>query len=377
MQNAMDEIWLNRLQSRTGFDLDRCRRLYRVMLVCAIGVSYALDAAMLGMFALAGTIDGSLAGFYGLAGVGHVVLFSLLHWFGDVNRRDDPHLVGWQMGYAVTVQIIGMAVAPQLSAVFIGTITIVFAFSGLRIPLRRAMVSWVLTFVGVGAALTIPQHHALGIVDPSRAEVVLLCVSLALIALRTSLLGYYGSAMRMRLHEVNSVLGQAKRDAEQLAAIDALTGALSRRAILPLIEKSIRRTAGSGIPACVAMIDLDWFKLVNDRYGHVVGDHVLRRVVDRIRECLRATDAIGRYGGEEFVVLLEGMDERGAVHLIERVRGAVESANWADLGTGLEVSISGGIACIGSADTLESVLARADTALYEAKRGGRNRLCAA
>jgi diguanylate cyclase (GGDEF)-like protein len=377
MQNALDEIWLNRLQSRTGFDRNRCRRLYRVILVCAIGVSYAIDTVMLGLFARAGTIDGWLAALYGLAGLGHVVLFSLIHWFGDVDRRDDPHLVGWQMAYSVSLQIIGIVLAPQLTAVFIGTITIVFAFSGLRIPLRRALVSWLLTFVGVGAALTIPQHHALGIVDPSRAEVALMCVSFGLIALRTTLLGYYGSAMRMRLHKVNSVLGQAKRDAEQLAAVDALTGAMTRRAILPLIERTLRRTARSGIPASVAMIDLDWFKSINDRYGHMVGDHVLRRVVERIRECLRTTDAIGRYGGEEFVVLLQGMDERGAIRLIDRVRDAVASADWTDLGAGLEVSISGGIACMSATDTPEGVLARADAALYEAKRGGRNRLCAA
>jgi diguanylate cyclase len=180
--------------------------------------------------------------------------------------------------------------------------------------------------------------------------------------------------MRMRLHKVNSALGRAKHDAEKLAASDSLTGAMSRRAILPLIEKSVRRTARSGIPACVAMLDLDWFKSINDRFGHLVGDQVLRRVVEVVRQCLRASDVVGRYGGEEFVLLLQGADQLSGARLVERVRSAIASADWSELGQGLKVSVSCGIASVGPADTLDGVLARADKALYEAKRGGRDQL---
>ena len=214
----------------------------------------------------------------------------------------------------------------------------------------------------------------MGIVNPSRVELLLLAVSFALIALRTTMLGYYGSAMRMRLYKVNWALGQAKNDAEQLAASDPLTGALSRRAIVPLIEKSLKRNARRGIPSCVAMIDLDWFKTINDRFGHVAGDKVLRRVVDCVQQCLRTSDVIGRYGGEEFVLLLQGADELSGARLVKRVRGAVSSADWSDIAPGLKVSVSCGIASIRITDTLDSVLTRADQALYEAKRGGRDQL---
>jgi diguanylate cyclase (GGDEF)-like protein len=374
MQIGLDEIWLEKLQRRTGLDRDKSRRLYRVILVCAIGISYSIDTLMYGLFALAGTIDASVVAIYGAAGLGHVVIFSLIHWYGDVERRDDPQLVAWQMGYAVLVQLLGMAFAPQLTAVFIGTISIVFAFGSLRIELKTALLSWLAGFTGVGLVLALPMHQSLGLHNPGRAEVLLLGLSFALIALRTMLLGYYGSAMRMKLYKINAALGRAKHDAERLAASDPLTGALSRRAILPLIEKSVKRAARTGTPACVAMIDLDWFKSINDRFGHLAGDQVLRRVVERIRECSRESDVIGRYGGEEFVLLLQGADEHAGARLVERVRGTVSATDWSDIGPGLKISVSCGIAGVRPSDTLDSVIARADHALYEAKRGGRDQL---
>lgn len=377
MQIGLDEIWLEKLQRRTGLDRDKSRRLYRVILVCAIGISYLVDVIVYELFALAGTIDHWVVGAYGAAGLGHIVLFSLIHWYGDVERREDPQLVAWQMGYALLAQLLGMALAPQLAPLFIGTISIVFVFGSLRIELRTALLSWLMAFVGVGLVLALPTHRSLGLVNPSRIEVLLLCASFALIALRTTLLGYYGSAMRMRLYKINWALGRAKHDAEQLAASDSLTGAMSRRAVLPLIEKSLKRVARTGVPACVAMIDLDWFKSINDRFGHLAGDQVLRRLVDLVRGRSRESDVIARFGGEEFVLLLPGVSEHTASGLVDRIRGAVAAADWSDIEPGLKVSVSCGIASLRPTDTVEGVLARADKALYEAKRGGRNQLCVA
>lgn len=84
MQIGLDEIWLEKLQRRTGLDRDRSRRLYRILLVWAIGFSYLIDTIIYGLFAVAGTIDSSIVAIYGAAGLGHVALFSLVHWFGNV-----------------------------------------------------------------------------------------------------------------------------------------------------------------------------------------------------------------------------------------------------------------------------------------------------
>jgi diguanylate cyclase (GGDEF)-like protein len=374
MQIGLDEIWLDKLQQRTGFDRDKSRRLYRVILVWAIGVSYLLDTLMFTTFALAGTIGWSVVGAYALAGFGHVAIFTLVHWYGNVEQSSDPQLVRWQVSYALLVQLGGMALAPQLAPVFIGITFIVFAFASLRMTLKAALLAWFAASLGVTLVLALPAGPALGIVAPTRVEAVLLCLSLAFIALRTTLLAYYGTAMRMRLYKANAMLERARFDAEQRASRDPLTGALSRRAILPLIEKALKRRLRSGLPTCVAMIDLDWFKSINDRFGHLAGDRVLRRVVERIRECSRDSDVIGRYGGEEFVLLLQGAEQSVAENLVERIRHAVSSTDWSVLAPGLEVSVSCGITSVLPSDTLDAVLARADQALYDAKRGGRDQL---
>lgn len=374
MQIGLDEIWLDKLQERTGLDRDRSRRLYRVMLVGAIGVSYLVDTLVLGAFALAGTIEPWVVASYGLAGFAHVALFASIQWYCDVEDTSDPQLVRWQMGYAMLVQIGGMAAVPQLAPLFIGTIFLVFAFGSLRMELRQALASWSFAFLGIGLVLAVPSRPTLGLVDPSRAEVLLFCSAFALIALRTTLLAYYGNAMRMRLYRVNDALNRAKLDAERLAARDPLTGALTRRAILPLVERTVKRAARTGLRGCVVMIDIDWFKAVNDRFGHLVGDQVLRRVVERIKECSRDVDILGRFGGEEFLLLLQGVEETVAAQLVERTRLAVAATDWSEIAPGLKVSISCGVAGTRPNDTVDLLLARADRALYEAKRGGRDQM---
>jgi diguanylate cyclase len=374
MQIGLDEIWLDKLQQRTGFDRDRSRRLYRVMLVCAIGISYVIDTILYGAFAIAGTIEPWVVAAYGLGGLGHVVLFTTIHWYCNVEGRSDPQLVQWQMGYAIFVQIGGIAVEPKLAPLFIATTFLVFAFGSLRMELRQALVSWFFAFLAIGVVLAVPARPTLGIVDPTRLEMAIFCVAFALIALRTSLLAYYGNAMRMRLYKVNDALNRAKLDAERLAARDPLTGALTRRAILPLVERTVKRATRAGLRGCVVMIDIDWFKSVNDRFGHLVGDQVLKRVVERIRECSRDVDILGRYGGEEFLLLLQGVDETVAAQLVERTRRAISSMDWSALAPGLSVSVSCGVAGTRPNDTVDSLLARADRALYEAKRGGRDQM---
>jgi diguanylate cyclase (GGDEF)-like protein len=374
MQIGLDEIWLDKLQQRTGFSRDKSRRLYRVMLVGAIGVSYLIDTLVYGAFALAGTIDPWVVAVYGLAGAGHLALFGSIHWYCNVEGGSDPQLVRWQMAYATLVQIAGMAAAPQLAPLFIGTTFLVFAFGSLRMELRQALASWFFAFLGIGLVLAVPSRPTLGLADSTRVEVLLFCIAFALIALRTTILGYYGTAMRMRLFKANVSLKSAKLDAERLAARDPLTGALTRRAMLPLVERVLKRATRSGLMGCVVMIDLDWFKSINDRFGHPVGDRVLKRVVERIRECSREVDIVARYGGEEFLLLLQGVDETLAAQLVERTRLAICATDWSHIAAGLTVSVSCGVAGTRANDTVDSLIARADHALYEAKRGGRDQM---
>ncbi|MFT3821023.1 MAG: GGDEF domain-containing protein [Rubrivivax sp.] len=167
---------------------------------------------------------------------------------------------------------------------------------------------------------------------------------------------------------------EARAAAAAKAALeDPLTGLANRRALdLRLAEWLALRDGAPGV-LHAAMIDIDHFKAINDGHGHAAGDGVLRELARLLREGTRAGDLVARCGGEEFVLLLAG-GEAAAAEVCERLRLRVEHHDWAAAVPGLKVTVSIGLARAGSADVAEALLARADGALYAAKRGGRNRL---
>ncbi|GHC08333.1 sensor domain-containing diguanylate cyclase [Thermomonas carbonis] len=157
---------------------------------------------------------------------------------------------------------------------------------------------------------------------------------------------------------------------------DALTGGFNRRTLDQLAARECK-LAGNHKPLGVLFIDLDWFKRINDTYGHPCGDECLRKVAATLRAELRPQDVFGRYGGEEFLVLLPGQDAASARLVGDRLRQAVEDAEVDWQGETLRFTISIGMAVLREGDDPEKLLARADKALYRAKREGRNRVCVA
>lgn len=171
----------------------------------------------------------------------------------------------------------------------------------------------------------------------------------------------------------------ARREAQvrDQALHDPLTGLANRRELFTRFGFELARARRSGQPLAVCLLDLDHFKRINDTYGHGVGDDVLVRVADILRHCLRETDAIGRIGGEEFVLLLPETDAEGAEHVVERCRSEIErSPLILDNGVALPVSASIGVAISAPEDEADEteLLARADEVLYRAKAAGRNRV---
>jgi two-component system cell cycle response regulator len=161
-----------------------------------------------------------------------------------------------------------------------------------------------------------------------------------------------------------------------MALIDPLTGAFNRRYLNAHLPRLLARVVPSEKPISTLMIDIDHFKQINDRYGHATGDGVLREVVNRITNALRPSDLVVRMGGEEFAVILPEIDLAYAVVVGERVRERIAKTPvlTTDTGEAVSVTISIGAACVaeGHAETAESLIKRADAALYKAKQSGRN-----
>jgi diguanylate cyclase (GGDEF)-like protein len=179
----------------------------------------------------------------------------------------------------------------------------------------------------------------------------------------------------VRLLTVQEQLETAQRLLRDQAAHDALTGLLNHGTILSHLERDVARSRRDGRPVAAVMADLDHFKQINDGLGHPAGDAVLREVARRMTSVLRASDAMGRYGGEEFLAVLSGTDGAGALRVAERLRQTI-SGEPIRVGTvELDVTCSFGVAVSRSGHTtVEALVAAADAALYRAKRAGRNRV---
>jgi len=161
------------------------------------------------------------------------------------------------------------------------------------------------------------------------------------------------------------------------ASRDALTGLWNRKAIMDILQRELLRSERDRQPVGVIMIDVDHFKNINDSRGHAAGDAVLRIIASGIAAMVRPYDAVGRYGGEEFLIVAPNCDLSEAWELAERVRVHVAGCSIILSGSSVQVSLSLGVATGDAAANLEKVLHAADAALYEAKNAGRNRVAPA
>jgi diguanylate cyclase (GGDEF)-like protein len=169
-------------------------------------------------------------------------------------------------------------------------------------------------------------------------------------------------------------LEQALKIINELAIRDELTGSHNRRHLIGLIEHEKERTARLGSLFCLCLLDIDLFKRINDTYGHSAGDTVLRDFALAVQRQIRESDSFGRYGGEEFLLMLPETTIDEAMVLTERVRLSIENLRFHDISAQLHVTVSMGLAEFRSGESIAQTVARADEALYMAKASGRNRI---
>jgi diguanylate cyclase (GGDEF)-like protein len=178
--------------------------------------------------------------------------------------------------------------------------------------------------------------------------------------------------------EKSRLLSQLHAQSEEFARQareDALTGLTNRRAFDELLAQEFRRAARSGAPLCLALVDLDHFKTVNDRWSHAVGDEVLKRTAGVLAAHCRGIDSVSRWGGEEFALLLPHTGLEDARQACERLRVALAATDFDDLAPGLRITASIGLASHAGHTDHDRLVAAADAALYAAKDAGRDRVC--
>lgn len=179
-----------------------------------------------------------------------------------------------------------------------------------------------------------------------------------------------------RIVELQAELLRAREALREQATHDALTRVWNRSAIFEVLHREVARSAREQTPLGVTLLDLDHFKRINDTHGHIAGDAVLRETVRRMQACMRPFDAIGRYGGEEFLVILPGSDEASSTAAAERLRVAISADSMLLSDATIAVTASFGVTATpqGAPVTPESLISSADEALLQAKRLGRNRV---
>jgi diguanylate cyclase (GGDEF)-like protein len=180
-----------------------------------------------------------------------------------------------------------------------------------------------------------------------------------------------------RIDTLQEALTESHEEMSRLhhrASTDQLTGLTSFSSLMEKLDRQITEAEERKQPLCVMMADLDFFKKVNDTYGHMIGDMVLRHTAERIRAAVRDFDIVGRFGGEEFTVVLKNTDAGLAKAIAERIREEIAATPMHIKGMNIRITISLGGAMMKRGETREALLNRADTALYEAKRTGRNRV---
>jgi diguanylate cyclase len=349
---------------------DQARRLRWNL---ATAASYAVDTLFLGLLTLAGTVPGRVPLAYGAA----AALISVATYGATASglnlRLRDPSLTAPLTGAAVALQLAVVAMAPQIAFPMLANLFTVFAFGMMWMSLRQSLAVWTLGALAIGA-LFYAEGERFGMPVSTALERGLVWGYFSLVLGRCLVLSVQANDLRRRLARGRSDLAASLEQMRQLAGHDELTRALNRRSLMSHLEQARARAERGGESFSVALLDLDHFKVINDTHGHATGDEVLRGFVKSAHACMRDTDVFGRYGGEEFMLILGASAPAGAVPALERLRAAFAARDWSLVAESLRVTVSAGVAGHRRGETVAQLLARADSALYEAKNSGRDRV---
>jgi diguanylate cyclase len=352
------------------------RVAYRRQMLAVQVVSCSLTTLVLLVYCYAGTVSIVIPSAYFLFGVGLIGFFIVLSEAQFNDRFEDHYLTIFQVGSQIALQLGFLLAAPEIGCFFLSIVFLIFGFGALRMTSQQAAIAWTLAMVGLAPILLLTSTP-IGIPVATHIERFAAMLCYVVTIGQCAFVGLYGSSLRQRLYDRSFELKAAYKRIEELAELDELTGSFNRRCIMRMLYDEIGRAQRSKTPCSIALIDLDWFKRINDAHGHPIGDEVLRTFAITVFANIRAIDKFGRYGGEEFLLVLPDTPHDSAARILDRLRAIIADLDWSAFSPSMRVTISAGVTMLRPNETEDSFLARADNALYEAKARGRNRVATA
>lgn len=319
-----------------------------------------------------GHIDsGPVVWFTTLTLAGCVIFYALVRCGVSERLSREPSLSTPQMVYAMVCVAWGYAVAGPFRSALLCLLPLILCFGifALRPQSARVLSHFGITLMGVAMVWLAVVHPFTNEPLHEAANWVFAATSMTMTRILSDRLG----RIRARLSAQKAELSLALERIRLLATHDPLTGLLNRRAAQDELQRAIGQAIRNGRSLVVALVDLDHFKLVNDSFGHLAGDHVLQAFARAAERELRGADRVARWGGEEFLFMLPDSDEPQACVCLDRLRSAFSELVIDGVPSTHRLSFSAGVTLCTGPDDMEAAIERADRAMYSAKLAGRSR----
>ena len=330
-------------------------------------LSHLYAFSLLVGFSLAGYAPLPVVAWYGLWVLGGMGFITWAYASGWCHTRSDPGLFVVHQGVSI-LGVLGLLVAAPQVAFQALVMLIVFSADGFLARSRTHFaVTWLLTLGAVASAIVWVGPQMRMPTTTLAGQLLTVGVFVGAVARCIGLVIFF-RGMQYRL-------GEALAQSESLVRHDDLTGVANRRGVMEVLQRHKAQADRSGQPLCVALLDVDHFKRINDDYGHDSGDCVLRTLGSLLARYMWAVDCVGCYGGEEFLLVMPDTSLAQSREVLERLREEIAATNWPGVFQGATgVTVTMGVAACLPGVSVESAIRRADAALYAGKSAGRNQV---
>jgi diguanylate cyclase (GGDEF)-like protein len=338
----------------------------------ATGLFYVVCIALLQFQIEAGNAHREAGRILSWLALGGVLVFYCMVRVSAVLNLKASMLAMMQSVFAITCSVAAYALTGPMRGSTLMPLLVVIVFCVFSLRPRQTLLLGALAIAALGATMVWMTRYDPA-AYPARVEAMhftLAALSIGAVTVLTAEMG----KLRARLKRQKEELVAAVDTIRTLATVDELTSLANRRHMKDVLETAERRHCGAGAQVCIALLDIDHFKQVNDHYGHAGGDVVLRAFAVAARTDLRTADVFARWGGEEFLLMLPETGIEEALQVLERMAERVGQLRLPEIDPALRITFSGGVVVRGEDEPFSETISRADKAMYVAKTSGRNQV---